>query len=68
MSAANPAVLSAAGRYRAATLHGSPDEVVARRRQELLLARAVHLLESSGIAPLAEDLVSELVAAARGAH
>ena len=68
MSQANPAVLSAAGRATAAALHGYPPEVIARRRQELVLARASHLLESSGITPLDEDLVSELIAVARGAH
>ncbi|MCQ4118711.1 hypothetical protein [Rhodococcus tibetensis] len=68
MSAANPAVLSAAGRYRAATLHGAPDDVVARRRQELTLTRAVHLLEQSGVLPLDEDLITELAAAAMGSR
>ncbi|REE76807.1 hypothetical protein C8E05_6306 [Rhodococcus wratislaviensis] len=68
MAAANPAVLSAAGRLRAAQMHGFPDDVVARRRQEVVLARAQHLLRSSGVLPLEEGLIAELVAAARGAH
>ena len=65
---ANPVILSAAGRLRAAYLHGSPEDVIVRRRQEMTAARAVDLLEKSGALPLSDDLIADVIAAARGAN
>ena len=59
-------VLSAAGKLRAACLHGASDEVIVRRRKELTMLRAIDLLNRSGALPLDADLVDELAAAARG--